>query len=517
MKKQAWQAAILTAALVFTVTPAVPFAALAQDPALATQATEINLNAAFAQAAEEFSVPQELLMAISYSETRWQDHADEPSKNNGYGLMHLVDNNTQNNLVEAAKGLRLTKKELMTSPLQNIRGGAYLLAQYQKDLDKPLTADLNDWYEAVGLYFESTDKNATVLFADAVFALLKDGVSLTTPQGQSLSIPANPSIEPNKGRYEGVTDLVSIQSTDYGPALWNAAYSGNYQVASRPGSDPINKVIIHDIEGSYSSAINWFKNPDANVSAHYVIRSSDGQITQMVREKDIAWHARTFNTNSIGIEHEGYANQTGWYTDSMYRASAALVKAICEKYGIAMTRDNILAHSELYGNDHTDPGKYWDWQYFMTLVTGVNKNYRVIQVDDSNYENNFFSKYGTASYWRSATGVGLHNQMTYTNGQGTTSVTDNYAIYRPNIPVAGTYEVKVFIPENNAATTNARYHIYYNGGSVTKIVDQSIYNNAWVSLGTYSFASGTTGYVKLADNTTDKVAIGFDAIKFMAR
>jgi hypothetical protein len=62
------------------------------------------------------------------------------------------------------------------------------------------------------------------------------------------------------------------------------------------------------------------------VSSHYVVRSSDGQITQMVAEKDTAWHARSANPYSIGIEHEGYVDQPSWFTDAMYRSSAALTR-----------------------------------------------------------------------------------------------------------------------------------------------------------------------------------------------
>ena len=41
-----------------------------------------------------------------------------------------------------------------------------------------------------------------------------------------------------------------------------------------------------------------------------------------MHEADIAWHAGnwTYNTRSIGIEHEGYVGESGWFTDAMYRA-----------------------------------------------------------------------------------------------------------------------------------------------------------------------------------------------------
>jgi hypothetical protein len=134
------------------------------------------------------------------------------------------------------------------------------------------------------------------------------------------------------------------------------------------------------MEGSYSGSISWFQNCSASVSAHYVIRSSDGEITQMVDEADIGWHAGHWDTNerSIGIEHEGYvASGDRWYTDSMYRASAELVRDICDRYGIPKDRSHIIGHNEVPGCStpggggsgcHTDPGSYWDWTYFISLV-----------------------------------------------------------------------------------------------------------------------------------------------------
>ncbi len=36
--------------------------------------------------------------------------------------------------------------------------------------------------------------------------------------------------------------------------------------------------------------------------------------------------------------------------------------------GIPKTRANIRGHNEMPGNDHTDPGPHWNWNYYMSLV-----------------------------------------------------------------------------------------------------------------------------------------------------
>lgn len=166
---------------------------------------------------------------------------------------------------------------------------------------------------------------------------------------------------------------MGTMSTDYGPAAWAPASTSNYTVAGRESDFPINYVVIHVTQGSYAGSISWFQNPAAQVSAHYVFRSADGAVTQSVREKDIAWHAGnwTYNTQSIGIEHEGFIDDAGWFTDAMYRASAALTRNLTTKYGIPRDRAHIIGHVEVPGATHTDPGPNWNWTYYMQLVNGV--------------------------------------------------------------------------------------------------------------------------------------------------
>ena len=130
-------------------------------------------------------------------------------------------------------------------------------------------------------------------------------------------------------------------SEDYPPALWAPANANNY-LAGRP-YPPLNTIIIHDTEGSYASAISWFQNPASGVSTHYVIRSSDGQITQAVRDANTAYQAGNwdYNVRAVGIEHEGYQSQQGWYTEAMYQSSAALVRYLTDQLGIKKDRAHI--------------------------------------------------------------------------------------------------------------------------------------------------------------------------------
>ncbi len=166
---------------------------------------------------------------------------------------------------------------------------------------------------------------------------------------------------------------------DYPSALWTPAAPTNYTVSNRPAGYQVNMIVIHDIEGSYNSAITAFRNPARHGSAHYVI-SRKGRIAQMVAEKDIAWHAGNwdYNTRAIGIEHEGYAGVVGSFTIAEYKASAHLAASICSRWGVPMDRKHVIGHYQVPdpfnpalgggAEHHWDPGKYWNWPYYMSLA-----------------------------------------------------------------------------------------------------------------------------------------------------
>ncbi|MFI6805400.1 N-acetylmuramoyl-L-alanine amidase [Streptomyces luteogriseus] len=160
------------------------------------------------------------------------------------------------------------------------------------------------------------------------------------------------------------------QTVDHPGAAWRPASRGNYTPSNRPRAHPLHYVIIHVAQTTYSGTLNVFRNPEKKVSAHYVVGSADGRVAQCVRESDIAWHAGNwdYNTRSIGIEHEGWVDRPGYFTDAMYERSARLTAAICERYDIPRNRAHIIGHHEVPGSDHTDPGRHWDWKRYLRLV-----------------------------------------------------------------------------------------------------------------------------------------------------
>jgi N-acetyl-anhydromuramyl-L-alanine amidase AmpD len=178
------------------------------------------------------------------------------------------------------------------------------------------------------------------------------------------------------------TTDVGILSADYPPAQWIASpYHGARSAA-------VSAVTLHTMQGSYAGTISWFQNNPYEVSAHYLVRSSDGQVTQMVSDARAAHHVGSHNSYTIGIEHEGYVDNASWYTAAMYSASANLTKHVCARYGIDCktayngvshsglvllpTSTKIKGHQHFSNQTHTDPGINWDWRRYYSLLNPAN-------------------------------------------------------------------------------------------------------------------------------------------------
>ncbi|MFJ6836694.1 N-acetylmuramoyl-L-alanine amidase [Streptomyces sp. NPDC091209] len=170
-------------------------------------------------------------------------------------------------------------------------------------------------------------------------------------------------------RLPGVEKARVAGAVDFRGARWVAASAANWRRADRPDDYPIDRVVVHVTQGSFAGAVQAFQDPGHGAAAHYIV-GKDGHVTQMIRELDVAFHAgnRAYNERSVGIEHEGFVDRAASFTDAMYEASARLTAGICGRYGIPVDREHIIGHVEVPGTDHTDPGRYWDWNRYIRLV-----------------------------------------------------------------------------------------------------------------------------------------------------
>jgi len=125
--------------------------------------------------------------------------------------------------------------------------------------------------------------------------------------------------------------------------------------ASRNGVD-IDTLILHNTEGSSSSAVSRFLNADEQVSAHYIV-DRDGELIQMVSDSMTAWHsgARSTNQRSIGIEIVAGGGQGNGMTEIQQSVVVQLCKFIMDAYEVPLSR--VMPHRQIVST--SCPGSIW--------------------------------------------------------------------------------------------------------------------------------------------------------------
>lgn len=374
----------------------------------------IPFNLAYAQYPD---VPRGMLEAVAWTNTRMTHlNANEPEGCSGYpkawGVMGLTldgKNYFRENMIKVSELSGFTTQQIIQSPENSILAYAKAYQELVIRKKRNLTS-LHEFstrlHESVLAELSEIPDSGTVnQFAFEtqvyqIFRFLNDPemaaqygfpvyhIQLEKHFGSNYSILSatkivfdENGIRNANGQYYEHHEL-QTRSTEYGPAIWTPAPSCNY--SSRSGT-PVSAITIHTIQGTYAGAISWAQNCASSVSYHYVLRSSDGQVTQMVAEANKAWHVGSENPYTIGYEHEGYVSQNTWYTTAMYNASAALSRDICNSgyginplrtfFGAATSGTNVIGnctkikgHQHYPNQTHTDPGIYWNWELYYQLI-----------------------------------------------------------------------------------------------------------------------------------------------------
>ena len=479
-------------------------------------AKKTSLADEFDRASREYGVPRDLLLAMGYVNARWEmpppstsDYeSGDPEGRGNYGVMALVRNPSRDTLGKASSLTSLSVEALKNDRVSNVNGGAAVLADLA-GAQKP--SDLGGWYDAV------SDYGGGPPYAEQVYEVLKDGASATTTTGEHLKLAP---------RDVAVPALYSAQATgDYPRSRWYGNGGSNYTESRREPTYDINTIVIHVTQGSWSSAINYFaSSSNDRASAHYTVRSSDGFIGQSVHEPDVAWHAGWWPTNShsIGIEHEGYTNKPGWFTNAMYRSSARLAAYLAVKYHVPINRKHIIGHSEVPGcsgggggvDCHTDPGHYWKWHKYMDLVKGyarasTRRNYQQV-VDNSTPRNFRASDRWTSSTSHSAANYGGDHKVL----ERPLSVMEN-ASYKISTPARDSYAVYGWWPADPGFNEHTVFAVKTTGGWARREVNQRTNGGRWIYLGTYSLGAGDSYRVQISSKSQGKGRIIADAVKIV--
>lgn len=132
---------------------------------------------------------------------------------------------------------------------------------------------------------------------------------------------------------------------------------------------PISMVVLHYTEMKPAgAAIERLTDPEAKVSAHYLI-TEEGGVVRLVPEERRAWHAGAsfwrgipdVNSASIGIEldHPGHGLGYRPFADAQIDALIPLLARIVQQYDIP--RANVVGHSCVAPMRKLDPGELFPW------------------------------------------------------------------------------------------------------------------------------------------------------------
>ncbi len=491
------------------------------------------------------SIPAGTLESVAYVMSRWQhlvpDHAGQDRAHqhmpSSYGVMGLYQGEGFADQVgEGARLLGVPAARVRNEPATNILAAAALLDRELRAGGAGVAAksaapeDARAALERYAGFARGADKSAIQSYARASFAFdvlmaLDKGVNdrgilvperpvswerafdahrlvqLRAPfvrldadrdrvQAGRLDADAGFIIDPLTETLQApALDTADTKSTDYGPALWVASPYHSTRTS-------YDSVTLHTMQGYYAGSISWFQNNPYSVSAHYLIRSSDGQITQMVRESRAAHHVGVHNKTTLGIEHEGFVNNASWYTAAMYNASAALTRHFCARYsaiscasaykGPASSGINVLStsvkvkgHQHYSSQTHTDPGINWDWARYYNLLNPGSSGGGVID----SFESSVGHFDSSPAYSGSTTGI------------STASLAERNCTTRKN----GQCSLRVLLKDNTATSANWAVRLLSGGGNPGSNAAMTRANGR-VGFWVYTGATGMSAAVGIDDS-----------------
>lgn len=480
------------------------------------RAPSFNADLLFEQAGAEFGVPAELLKAISYVETRWQmvrGTEEFPGKSPAFGLMAL----SGERLRLGAELARVTVADAQSDPLANVRAAAALLRSYADELRLD-RSQVGEWAPAVARFSGIASSEGQAAYVhDDVYATLRSGTQVRRASGISATIFST-DVQP---RFPIPGPRFS--ASDYSSAIWRPSPNFNSRPTGPEGD--VHMAIIHTCEGSYTSCWSWLVNPDAGVSAHYVVKEDGSEISQLVHEADRAWHIGAkydctlnsdhdcslngFSSNhfTVGIEHGGFASQTSFPVEQI-DASAKLACAVSQRHGIPRDRMHFVAHGQLQPANRTDPGPNWPWDDY---INRIRAHCTATIIVDSNNNNNDTTKakMQVSSNWTSSNATAGYYGTGY--WYATTAAVSDPATFWFYLPEAVTRTVDAWWTAGTNRSTTAPYIMWNAAGTklATVNVNQQTNGGKWNTLGTFSFTAGwnkvqlsrwtTAGYVVIAD------------------
>jgi len=475
----------------------------------------LGIDAEFHAAAEEFDVPVQILQAVGFAETRWQmveGLAEFDGQEPAYGVMALRGAN----LERGAELLGVPPEAVMRERPTNIRAAAALLSEL---VDEPAIdrKALGAWAPAVAALSEiAVDEALAGYVHHDVYGAIRGGVVVTDSAGGVVaSLAHDATVVPD---FHLPPPELPASGPDYAGSVWRP--SPNYSARSAGTVGQVKMVIIHTCEGAYSGCWGWLVNPQAGVSAHYVVKEDGSEISQLVKESNKAWHIGAsydcdlnggkncglngYNANNftVGIEHAGFAKQAAW-NSNLINQSAKLVCDITKAHGVVRDKYHIVAHGKLQPYNRIDPGPNWPWTTYLNKVgefCGAQPEPEpqpqpqpggAIVVDSNNANNDpAKAKLTVSGNWTSSASTsGFYGSGYWFAATEAVSDGAEFSFY---LPAAATKTVDAWWTAGTNRSSAAPFVVFDADGAKLGTVkaNQQTSGSKWVELGKFQFKAG---------------------------
>jgi hypothetical protein len=324
---------------------------------------ELEPDELFDAAGLEHGVPPDLLRAVGsvgsgFADLDGRQDASAPR----WGWMALSAD--QADLGAALTDLRLS--DVRSVPAANVLAAAALLDQLRPAGAEPTVVD-SAWWPAVVEYAGLDEPWLADAFAAEVFATLQRGLIASTSQLEAGYVVIQPV---------PLSDLAGLEVEQ--PPTGGDGHGGpDYPSVARLLPSPnrtdrsaaIDRVVIHSVEASWAHGLAAALDPSSGVSSHYLVRPSDGEVTQLVRDGKAALHTSDDGNHhdSIAISVGGGSGSPGSWTPASLEATARLSAWLVMRHDIPVDREHFVGHDDLDdGSSH--PGAFFPWAAFLDSV-----------------------------------------------------------------------------------------------------------------------------------------------------
>ena len=292
-------------------------------------------------------------------------------------------------------------------------------------------------------------------------------------------------------------------------------YGANYQThAAGTGANTFTWTLSVPTTGTYEVYARWTAYPNRATNAKYSITHSAGTdvVTVNQQANTATWQllgTYTFDAGAATVTLSDDANGYVIADAVMLQPPGAAPNTATWSLNVPSAGTyNVYARWTAYPNRATNA------QFTVNSASGP----ATVTVNQQNGAGGQWNLLGTYSFSAGAASVSLTDQADgYVIADAVMLLPPgsppNSAIWTPNVPQAGTYQVYAWWSAASNRASNATYTVTNAQGNTAVAVNQQANGGAWNLLGTFSLSSGTTDTITLTDQADGYVVA--DAIRLV--